>query len=94
LGLTFIDSPQFPADWQGDLFVSYHGSWNRSTPTGYKVVRLHVSGNMITGSEDFMTGFLQDGTAVGRPVDVIFDKVGNLYVSDDKAGKIYIVSKK
>ncbi len=94
LGLTFIDSKQFPDDWQGDLLVSYHGSWNRSTPTGYKVVRMHVNGNTVTREEDFLTGFLQDGTATGRPVDVLFDKDGNLYISDDKAGKIYIVSKK
>ncbi len=94
LGLTFIDSAQFPADWQGDLLVAYHGSWNRSTPTGYKVVRLHVEGSSISNSEDFLTGFLQDGTAIGRPVDLIFDKGGNLYVSDDKVGKVYIISKK
>jgi glucose/arabinose dehydrogenase len=94
LGLTFIDSAQFHKDWQGDLLVAYHGSWNRSTPTGYKVVRMHVRGNTITGEEDFLTGFLQDGTATGRPVDVLFDKDGSLYISDDKTGKIYIVSKK
>ena len=94
LGLTFIDSTQFPAEWQGDLLVAYHGSWNRSIPTGYKVVHMHVKGNTITGAEDFLTGFLQDGTAIGRPVDIIFDKNGNLYVSDDKVGKVYIISKK
>lgn len=89
LGLTFVASPQFPKDWQGDLLVAYHGSWNRSTPSGYKVVRLVVKGNAITGSEDFLTGFLQGNEALGRPVDVIFDKQGSLYVSDDKAGVIY-----
>lgn len=93
LGLTFIQSTQFPPDWQGDLLVSYHGSWNRSTPTGYKVVRLHVEGNTITESEDFLTGFISGDTAEGRPVDVIFDKAGNLYVSDDQAGNVYIIQK-
>lgn len=53
LGLTFIQSNQFPTDWQGDLFVAYHGSWNRSEPTGYKVVRLNVEGEQVTGQEDF-----------------------------------------
>jgi glucose/arabinose dehydrogenase len=94
LGLTFISSPQFPSDWQGDLFVAYHGSWNSSTPVGYKVVRMKVEENTISGEEDFLSGFLQGGSAVARPVDVVFDKNGNLYVSDDKSGNIFIVSRK
>lgn len=97
LGLTFINSAQFPS-WQGDLLVSYHGSWNRSTPIGYKVVHLKVNGNSIVSSEDFLTGFIPvnaaSGTeALGRPVDLIFDSSGNLYLSDDKAGNVYIIQK-
>ncbi len=98
LGLAFIDSPQFPRDWQGDLLVAYHGSWNRSTPIGYKVVRLKVEGDSVIGEEDFITGFLptlpaggQGAQAAGRPVDVLFDQEGSLYVSDDKAGVVYKV---
>lgn len=87
LGLTFINSPQFPEEWQGDLLVAYHGSWNRSTPTGYKVVRVTV-GETPTET-DFMTGFIEGGRALGRPVDVEFDSTGSLYVSDDKAGAVY-----
>lgn len=93
LGLVFINSPNFPDDWQGDLLVSYHGSWNRTTPTGYKVVHMKVSGNTITGEEDFITGFLQGNSTIGRPVDLTFDSSGNLYLSDDKAGGIYIIRK-
>jgi glucose/arabinose dehydrogenase len=93
LGLAFINSSQFPADWQGDLLVAYHGSWNRSVPDGYKVVHMKVSGNQILGEEDFTTGFLQGSQVIGRPVDLIFDKSGNLYISDDKSGNIYIVQK-
>lgn len=89
LGLTFINSKQFPEDWQGDLLVAYHGSWNRSIPTGYKVVRMKVDGNAISGEEDFLTGFLQGNQALARPVDLIFDKAGFLYISDDKAGYIF-----
>lgn len=97
LGLTFVTSSQFPKDQQGDLLVAYHGDWNRTTPIGFKIVHLKVQGNSITGSDDFLTGFLQSpvaGDALGRPVDMIFDKAGNLYISDDKAGNIYIVQKK
>lgn len=92
LGLTFIDSRQLPDAWQGDLLVAYHGSWNRSVPTGYKVVRMTVDGNRITGESDFMTGFLQGNQTLGRPVDLTFDQNGRLYISDDKAGVIYLVS--
>lgn len=94
LGLTFINSRQFPDDWQGDLLVALHGSWNRTTPVGYKIVHLKVLGNTIASSEDFMDGFLQDWQAIGRPVDVEFDQAGNLYISDDKAGVIYRIFRK
>lgn len=94
LGLTFINSPQFPDNWQGDLLVAYHGSWNRSVPTGYKIIRMNVEGDRITESEDFITGFLQNSQALGRPVDLVFDQEGDLYISDDKRGAVYIVSKK
>lgn len=93
LGLAFIDSPIFPTDWQGDLLVSLHGSWNRSTPVGYKVVRLSVDGEKVSGEEDFLTGFLSGRNALGRPVDLEFDSNGYLYISDDKAGVVYIVSR-
>lgn len=85
LGLIF--------DPQGDLLVAYHGSWNRSSPIGYKVVKLKINGNQVTGEEDFISGFLQNSQTLGRPVDLIFDKEGNLYISDDKAGAVYIVRK-
>ena len=91
LGLSFINSVQFPKDWQNDLLVAYHGSWNRSTPSGYKVVRLQVSGDKIVNEEDFITGF--SSTTI-RPVDILFDQKGSLFISDDKGGKIYKVIKK
>lgn len=92
LGLTFINSPAFPADWQGDLLVAFHGSWNRSVPTGYKVVHLKVDGTQTKDQSDFMTGFIQGGQTLGRPVDLTFDTLGRLYLSDDKAGAVYLVS--
>ena len=89
LGLTFIDSKMFPQSWQGDLLVSLHGSWNSSAPVGYKVVHLKIDGNKVVSSEDFITGFLVNGGAIGRPVDLVFGKDGALYLSDDKAGVVY-----
>lgn len=91
LGLTFITSSVFPEEYRGDLLVAYHGSWNRSTPTGYKIVRLKMDGNTIAESEDFITGFIEGEEALGRPVDMEFGPNGYLYVSDDKAGAVYVV---
>ncbi|MDP4038793.1 MAG: PQQ-dependent sugar dehydrogenase [bacterium] len=93
LGLVFIDSTQFSMDEQGNLLVAYHGSWNRSTPIGYKVVKLKVDGDKINSSEDFITGFLQGSQVIGRPVDLAFDPAGSLYLSDDRAGVVYKIIK-
>lgn len=96
LGIAFVDSPLF-ASSKGDILSAQHGSWNSSVPVGYKVVKLNVEGGRVTGSEDFVTGFLPSGgdkgDVLGRPVDLVFDKEGYLYISDDHAGLIYIVSK-
>jgi len=97
LGLAFIPKEGWPKDFQGDLLIAYHGSWNRSVPTGYKITRwkLDDQGN-VEGSEDFLTGWLtgvKAGDALGRPVDLLI-KSGVLYISDDKAGVIYSVTYK
>lgn len=91
LGLAFYTGDSFPADYHGDLFIALHGSWNRSVPTGYKVVRAPMTNGAPAGPvEDFATGWLNsDGNADGRPVDVVVGSDGALYVSDDKAGFIY-----
>ncbi len=89
LGLGFYTGDQFPADYQGDLFVAFHGSWNRSSPTGYKVVRIPFDGGKPGPVQDFAVGWLVDGVAWGRPVDVISAPDGSLFVSDDSGGIIY-----
>ncbi len=68
--------------------MAYHGSWNRSVPTGYKVVRVRFKDGKPAGVEDFATGWLHDGRVLGRPVDLIVGRDGALYVSDDSAGRI------
>ena len=93
LGLAFIP-PSWPKEYQDDLLVSYHGSWNRTTPTGYKVVRMKLDKNgAYEKTEDFLTGFIEQNGAKGRPVDLLFDSKGVLYISDDKAGSVYRMSK-
>jgi glucose/arabinose dehydrogenase len=92
LGLTFYTGEMFPSEYRGDLFIAFHGSWNRSVPTGYKIVRLPFrEGEPAAAVEDFATGWLdqETGDASGRPVDVLVGAEGALYVSDDKGGFIY-----
>lgn len=91
LGLRFYDGQMFPAEYQGNLFVAFHGSWNRSDPTGYKLVRVPVDASGQAGAvQDFATGWLQaDGDSWGRPVDVIVAADGSLMVSDDSGGRVY-----
>lgn len=90
LGMTFLDGDTLPPAYQRTALAALHGSWNRSSPDGYKVVSLHWKGERIE-ERDFLTGFNHDGTISGRPVDVAQGPDGAIYVSDDYAGAIYRV---
>ncbi len=94
LGITFYDGKSFPATYWGDAFVTMHGSWNRGTRTGYKIVRLKFENGLPTGAyEDFMTGFGVSADQVwGRPVGVAVAKDGSLIVGEDGSGTIWRVS--
>ncbi len=94
LGLAFYNATAYPQAYHG-LFVAFHGSWNRSVPTGYKVVYipLDASGHVAGRPQDFATGFLKNtDDASGRPVGVVVGPDGALYLSDDKAGFIYRIA--
>lgn len=94
LGLAFIPPhSSWPEDYWHDLLVAYHGSWNRSQPTGYKMVRYKFDAKGdYEGEEDFITGWLTPSGALGRPVDILVEPNGVMYLSDDKAGVIYKMS--
>jgi glucose/arabinose dehydrogenase len=93
LALLFYTGTLFPEDYRGDLFIAFHGSWNRSVPTGYKVVRVPMNGAQPAGPpEDFAAGWLQGDSAPGRPAGLAQLPDGSLLVSDDKAGVIYRIS--
>jgi len=95
LGLAFYTGTQFPSEYRGDAFVTLHGSWNRSIPTGAKVVRVKVDsdGHRAVGVEDFIVGWQRpDGTRWGRPVGLLVLPDGSLLVSDDLGGKIWRVT--
>lgn len=88
LGLVFYNGTMFPKEYLGKLFVAYHGSWNRKVPTGYKIVTVDLEDGSVT---DFATGWLQNSSVLGRPVDVAVGQDGSLLISDDAGGKIYRV---
>lgn len=90
LGMVFYEAEQFPEEYRGDLFLAFHGSWDRSEPTGYKVVRVRVQNGQPVSYEDFASGWLlPNGSIRGRPVAVAIGPDGSLYVSDDGAGRIW-----
>jgi glucose/arabinose dehydrogenase len=92
LGLTFYTGEQFPEEYRGDLFIAFHGSWNRTEPTGYKVVRAPLEDGEPGPVQDFASGWLsRDGSQWGRPVDVVTGPDGSLLISDDGRGFIYRV---
>ncbi|MES0362279.1 MAG: PQQ-dependent sugar dehydrogenase, partial [Anaerolineales bacterium] len=62
LGLEFYSGDQFPDEYRGDLFVAFHGSWNRSQPVGYKIVRIPMDGDTPGPVEDFAAGWLEGGS--------------------------------
>ncbi|WP_429408915.1 PQQ-dependent sugar dehydrogenase [Paraburkholderia sp. GAS82] len=84
----------FPAEYRGDVFVASHGSWNRSSRTGYKVMRVRLEHGVPTGAyEDFLTGFVVNNRSVwGRPVGVAVAHDGALLVTEDGNGTVWRVS--
>ncbi len=96
LGMAFYTGNQFPAEYRNDIFAALHGSWNRETRTGYKLIRVKLSGGRATGEyEDVMTGFLtHDGEVWGRPVGVVVAQDGSVLVSDDGSGTVWRIAYK
>jgi glucose/arabinose dehydrogenase len=97
LDVVFYDGEQFPAEYRGDAFVALKGSWNRSEPTGYKVVRVRFKDGRPEGSyENFVTGFWVSGQhraeVWGRPAALAVMKDGSLLIADDTGGTIWRVS--
>ena len=97
LGLAFYDKNAFPEKYKNGAFIGQHGSWNRSSLAGYKVVFVPFSNGKPGKPEDFLTGFTVDGSdkdVYGRPVGVAVLPDGDLLVADDAAGRIWRVRPK
>lgn len=96
LNLCFYDGQQFPAEYKGDIFAAFHGSWNKARRTGYKIVRVPFdkSGGKARGDyEDFVTDFVTpEGNVWGRPVGITVAKDGSLLFSEDGNNTIWRVS--
>ncbi|HSL91481.1 MAG TPA: sorbosone dehydrogenase family protein [Candidatus Limnocylindrales bacterium] len=92
LGMRFYTGKMFPDGYRNQVFIAEHGSWNRSTPIGYRITLVRLKEGRAAGYEIFAEGWLQGRSAWGRPVDVLVMPDGALLVSDDKAGAIYRIS--
>nr|WP_249200560.1 PQQ-dependent sugar dehydrogenase [Thetidibacter halocola] len=95
LGMSFYSGSSFPDEYKGGIFSAQHGSWNRTTPVGARVMftRLDEEGN-AAGTEVFADGWLDESTGEyrGRPMDIAFLKDGSMLVSDDFAGAIWRIA--
>jgi glucose/arabinose dehydrogenase/cytochrome c5 len=92
LQFAFYTGNQFPAEYQGDIFASQHGSWNKASRAGYEVIRvpLHQTGKATGEYEDFVTGFVLDnGQVWGRPVGMTVASDGSLLITDDGSNSIW-----
>jgi glucose/arabinose dehydrogenase len=84
----------FPDKYKNQVFIAEHGSWNRSKPIGYRIMIATVEDGNVKSYEPFIDGWLNNGEAWGRPVDVLFLKDGSMLISDDRANVVYRVTYK
>lgn len=93
LGMRFYTGKSFPSEYHNQIFIAEHGSWNRTKPVGYRVTTVKVGNNGHPGVYSvFAEGWLNNGRAWGRPVDLVVAADGSLLVSDDLAGVIYKIT--
>src|SRR6185295_12407482 len=97
MDIVFYDGEQFPAEYRGDAFVALKGSWNRSEPTGYKVVRVPFKDGKPQGFyQNFVSGFWVSGKSRaevwGRPAALAVAKDGALLIADDTGGTIWRIA--
>lgn len=103
IGFTFYTGTMFPARYKNAALIAEHGSWNRSTPSGYRVMAAFTDGRKVTGYEPFLDGFLPGsaaslsgrgamGVTSGRPAGVLQLPDGSVLVSDDTGNRLIRVS--
>ena len=98
LGLAFYNKQSFPVRYHNGAFIGQHGSWNRSSLAGYKVLFVPFANGKPSGKpEDFLTGFIANASKTevyGRPVCVVILDDGSMLVTDDASNTIWRVSYK
>ena len=103
IGMRFYTGRMFPEEYRNQIIIAEHGSWNRSTPQGYRLSLVKLDGNKVVSYTRFAEGWLRGmkpapaggakiGDVWGRPADVLVMPDGALLVSDDRAGVIYRIS--
>ena len=94
LGVEFYEGQMFPSEYQKQIFIAEHGSWNRSNKIGYRISLVRLEGNNSVSYETFADGWLNGDTVSGRPVDIELMPDGSMLVSDDYADCIYRITYK
>lgn len=93
LGMRFYTGNMFPEKYKNAIFSAQHGSWNRTTPVGARVMVTFIDDEGNATTEPFAEGWIdENGEYLGRPVDVEQLRDGSLLVSDDLAGALYRIS--
>ena len=94
LGMEFYTGTMFPTEYQNQIFIAEHGSWNRSQKIGYRITLVRLNGNNAVSYETFADGWLNGDNVSGRPVDIELLSDGSMLISDDFADAIYRISYK
>lgn len=92
LGMIFYNGHMFPKEYQNQIFIAEHGSWNRILKIGYRITLVNLQKNKSVIYQPFITGWLQGQRSWGRPVDLLVMPDGAILISDDQGGAIYRVS--
>ncbi|QCR24429.1 sorbosone dehydrogenase family protein [Pontibacter sp. SGAir0037] len=92
LGFKFYTGNMFPAKYKNQIIMAQHGSWNRDSKVGYRLMTVTLEGNKAVAYEPFAEGWLEGEDDWGRPVDVVTMRDGSLLVSDDKHNAIYRIT--
>ena len=94
LGLAFSMDSALPEPYANGAFIGEHGSWNRNTFNGYKVVYVPFdkNGAPVGKAQDVVTGFIDGDQARGRPVGVAIDGTGALLIADDAGNTVWRVA--
>lgn len=93
LGMHFYTGNMFPDEYKNAIFSAQHGSWNRTTPVGARVMVTFIDDEGKATMEPFAEGWIdENGEYLGRPVDIAQLRDGSLLVSDDLAGALYRIS--